>query len=209
MNLSKVWLPNWITQIRQSCYPSYIQVCCNIYSSISFHSSRMNGAGGTPNGVSHDTGGDNHSGSLVVTHNPTDEESSGPPKIELLGLKAVIAIVFFVIFLVSSVLGKLTLLSLTKALRNFTMPFSNEIVTRNLTVKEKEEMMYNSRSNPVSIYWQLLIILILPNFITFLRCLFFGFLGKSDCHHQHHDLHQWEYHLQQLSMHIAKCNYNQ
>ena len=139
-------------------------------------------AGGTPDGVSRDAGGDNQSGSLVVTHNPTNEKSSGPPKIVLLGLKAVIAIVFFVIFLVSSVLSKLTLLSLTEALRNFTMPFSNKTfptATRNLTVKENEEMMYNSRSNAVSIYWQLLIILIVPNFITFLRCLFIGFLGKT------------------------------
>ena len=114
----------------------------------------MNGAGVTPNGVSRDAGG------VVVRHNPTNEERLGPPKIVLLGFKAVIAIVFFVIFLVSSVLSKLTLLSLTEALRNFTMPFSNETVTRNLTVKEKEEMMYNSRLNAVSIYWQLLIILI-------------------------------------------------
>jgi len=103
-----------------------------------------------------------------------EEEHSGPPKLVLFGLKVIIGIIFFVVFLVSSVLSKVTFFSLTNELRSLTM---NESI--NGSRHDSESMLPEDKSKAVTIYWQLLIILLVPNIITFLRCLFFGFLGKT------------------------------
>ena len=120
-------------------------------------------------------------GVVEEKENSEVDKVSGPPKMILLGLKAIIAIVFFVIFIVSSVLSKLTLLSLTEALHNISMSIINEtmhdIVEDQSNAEESE--MTRSKSMGITIYWQLLIILTVPNIFTFLRCLFFGFLGKT------------------------------
>ena len=100
-----------------------------------------------------------------------DEEHSGPPKVVLLGLKAIIGIIFFIVFLSSSMFSRITLLSLTNELRNMTMNGTFDHKNRNLTNEEKSEA--------ITVYWQLLIILLVPNLLTLLRCLFFGFLGKT------------------------------
>ena len=71
------------------------------------------------------------------------------------GIKAAIGFIFLVMVLGSSVLSKLTLVSLTDKLRAAT---GNEAVT---------------------LYWYLQFILLIPTFITFLRCLVFGVIGKT------------------------------
>ena len=70
------------------------------------------------------------------------------------GIKAAIGFIFLVMVLGSSVLSKLTLVSLTDKLRAAT---GNEAVT---------------------LYWYLQFILLIPTFITFLRCLVFGVIGS-------------------------------
>lgn len=101
----------------------------------------------------------------------------------LLGLKIVIGLVFFAIVLTSSVFSKLTLVSLTERLRNVTMHIQNEsdseLPTDAMVVVYNDQKADLLVEEAVSIYWQLLVILIVPNLLTFLRCLFFGFLGKT------------------------------
>ena len=69
-------------------------------------------------------------------------------------------------------LSKLTLVSLTDALKNHI--FQNSSI-KNLTWKDHPE----DKESAVSIYWQLLLVMVVPNLLTFLRCLCFGFLGKT------------------------------
>lgn len=114
--------------------------------------------------------------SILVEKNdrPQEDINSGPPKGVLLALKFLIGTIFFVVFLVSSVLSKLSLLSLTGHLRSVSMLFINDSGHTDATDEKNA-----AKPSVVTMYWQLLIILIVPNFVTFLRCLFFGFLGKT------------------------------
>ncbi len=73
----------------------------------------------------------------------------------LLGIKAAIGLVFLIVILASAVLSKLTLVTLTDQLR------VADGVTR------------------VTLYWYLQLILLVPSFITFIRCLVVGVIGKT------------------------------
>ena len=105
------------------------------------------------------------------------EEDQSSNNCILLTLKLIIGIVFFFIVLTCSVMSKLTLVSLTDALRHYTWDFQKSGTTR--PVKETEEWRKNKGEKTIALYWYLLLILLLPNAITFLRCLFFGVLGKT------------------------------
>ena len=102
-----------------------------------------------------------------------DEEAGSNSRRILLTLKIAIGLVFFVVVLVSSVLSKLTLVSLTDALRSLTWMYHNNTPT------DEKEWKKNNLDKTVSLYWQLLLVLLAPNCLTFLRCLFFGVLGKT------------------------------
>jgi hypothetical protein len=108
------------------------------------------------------------------------EESGGNTGI-LLCLKLGIGVVFFFLVLSSSVLSKLTLVSLTNSLRYHTWVYQNKsILSPNLiSENERENWRLQHEDDTVSLYWQLLLILLVPNCLTFLRCLFFGLLGKT------------------------------
>jgi hypothetical protein len=80
----------------------------------------------------------------------------------LLGIKATIGLVFLIVILASTVLSKLTLVTLTDQLRVADDdPAPEAHVTR------------------VTLYWYLLLILLIPSFITFIRCLVVGVIGKT------------------------------
>ena len=84
----------------------------------------------------------------------------------LLGIKAAIGFAFLIVVLAASVLNKLTLVSLTDRLRNVT--YTN---TENITPE--------SRVAAVTLYWYIQFFLLIPSFITFIRCLVVGVIGKT------------------------------
>ena len=75
-------------------------------------------------------------------------------------IKVVFGIFFYAVVLVSTVFSKLTLVSLTEKLRTF--PINSK--PKNLSV---------------ALYWQLLLVIMIPTFITFVRSLVSGVLGKT------------------------------
>ena len=89
----------------------------------------------------------------------------------LFTIKAFLGFIFLVVVLGSSVLSKLTLVSLTDKLRNVSY-YPN--TTRKTSISSTED-----RNAAVMIYWYLQLILLIPNFITFVRCLAFGVIGKT------------------------------
>ena len=82
-------------------------------------------------------------------------------------IKIFIGVIFFFIVLGSAILNKLTLIGLTSRLRSATFNSSRKDIT-------PEE-----RQTAVTFYWYLQLVLLIPNCITFLRCLIFGILGKT------------------------------
>lgn len=88
----------------------------------------------------------------------------------LFTIKTVIGFMFMVIVLGSAVLSKLTLVSLTDRLRNVTY-YPNS--TKKSIETEEDQ------TQAVTIYWYLQLVLLIPNFITFVRCLAFGVIGKT------------------------------
>ena len=87
----------------------------------------------------------------------------------LLGIKGFIGVIFLFIVLVSSVLSKLTLISLADRLRNATY-YPNA---------SKRDVTEQERTTAVTLYWYLQFVLLIPNFITLVRCLAFGVIGKT------------------------------
>ena len=94
---------------------------------------------------------------------------SAKSKMVLLGIKGFIGVVFLVIVLGSSVLSKLTLVSLADQLRNTTY-YPNA---------SKRDITEQQRTTAVTLYWYLQFVLLIPNFITLVRCLAFGVIGKT------------------------------
>ena len=97
-----------------------------------------------------------------------DSEADMGPRRVLLGIKAIIGFVLFVIVLVCTVLSKVTLVSMTGQLRSHMWAIANE------SGEDRED-----RGEAAVLYWQLLFVMMLPNFITFVRCFFFGVFGKT------------------------------
>ena len=105
------------------------------------------------------------------------EEHSSTSILFLLMLKIGFGFILFAVVLVSSVLSKLTLVSLTDSLRYHTWMYQN----KSIDPMEEDETKWVSehRDATISLYWHLLLILLVPNCVAFLRCLFFGALGKT------------------------------
>ena len=89
----------------------------------------------------------------------------------LLGCKILISTMFFMVVLISSVLNKLTLVRLTDSLRN-----GSEVFT---TSSDPPKWSEANASQMIEVYWQIVLVLLVPNVLTFLRSLFFGTLGKA------------------------------
>ena len=84
----------------------------------------------------------------------------------LLGIKSIIGFALLIVVLGSSVLSKLTLVSLTDRLRSTYF---------NLTAGISSD----GRTTAVTLYWYLQFILLIPSLITFLRCIVVGVIGKT------------------------------
>ena len=89
----------------------------------------------------------------------------------IFAIKAVIGIVFMILVLGCSVLSKLTLVSLTDKLRSVTY-YPNSTKRDNAASDE-------DKTTAVTLYWYLQFVLLIPNFITLVRCLAFGVIGKT------------------------------
>jgi hypothetical protein len=74
-----------------------------------------------------------------------------------------------VIVLASSVLSKLTLVSLADRLRNTTF-YPNA---------SKRDITEHECTTAVTLYWYFQFVLLIPNFVTLVRCLAFGVIGKT------------------------------
>lgn len=85
----------------------------------------------------------------------------------MLAIKFAVGILFFFAVLLCTVFSKLTLISLTGQLHN---------VTYNLTEENSDD---SKKEKAITLYWQLLLVIMIPNIVTFLRCLVFGVLGKT------------------------------
>ena len=110
---------------------------------------------------------------LTLLHGPTPKppgtmEYSKGSASALMGLKVLSEIILSSLVLLCTVFSKLSLVGLTDDLNDITRLVKNGSGSDPVTI-----------SRAVALYWQFLVILLIPNFITFLRCLLFGCLGKS------------------------------
>ena len=104
-----------------------------------------------------------------------DQNESTPGTRVFFVIKAIFGFIFYLLVLVCTVFSKLTLVSLTDKLREIT--FCNDTTYKNCPGKiedAKEKVPI-----AVSLYWQLLLVMMVPTFIAFLRSLVFGVLGKT------------------------------
>ena len=92
-------------------------------------------------------------------------------------IKLAVSAAIFILILTSSVLSKLTLAGLTDALKYYTWIYRND---SNISELQKEEWNEEHHHEIVALYWQLLLSMLVPNCLTFLRCFLFGFFGESD-----------------------------
>lgn len=86
----------------------------------------------------------------------------------LMALKVLCEVFLSCSVLLCTVFSKLSLVGLASHLGDVQRMVSNGSGTDPATIRKG-----------VSLYWQLLLILLIPNCITFLRCLLFGSVGKS------------------------------
>ena len=80
----------------------------------------------------------------------------------LFGIKAAIGLVFLIVVLACTVLSKLTLVTLTDQLR----------------IAEGDSTEDHATTR-VTLYWYIQLILLIPSFITFVRCFIVGVIGKT------------------------------
>lgn len=99
-------------------------------------------------------------GSSRIFKSPSKNEKEAPKQMTskqvLLGIKAAIGIVLLVVVLASSVLSKLTLVALTDQLR-----------------------AAENKDGQVTFYWYIQFVLLIPSFITLVRCFVVGVFGKT------------------------------
>ena len=96
-------------------------------------------------------------------------ESNGKKKCFLV-IKFFLGLLLFGLVLICTVLSKVTLISLTDKLRNVTVAAVNQ------TLKDTDSRHHDVA---VSLYWQLLLVVMVPNVIACVRSLAFGVLGKT------------------------------
>ena len=109
-------------------------------------------------------------------------ESQNNFKCKKYATKVFIGIVLLTFVLVCTVFSKLTLVSLTDRLRSVTAVHFNESQAYLYDDNQGEITLIPflvENDLAVSLYWQLLHIVIVPNIISFLRSLAFGVLGKT------------------------------
>lgn len=106
-------------------------------------------------------------GSSRIFKSPSKNEKEAPKQMTskqvLVGIKAAIGIVLLVVVLASSVLSKLTLVTLTDQLR---------------AAKNKDDQVEN-KDDQVTFYWYIQFVLLIPSFITLVRCFVVGVFGKT------------------------------
>ena len=96
-------------------------------------------------------------------------ESNGKKKCFLV-IKFLLGLLLFGLVLICTVLSKVTLISLTDKLRNVT------VAAVNRTLKNTDSRYHDIA---VSLYWQLLLVVLVPNVIAWVRSLVYGVLGKT------------------------------
>ena len=94
----------------------------------------------------------------------------GTKKSKVFPCSICIKILIGILFLIALGSNKLTLIILIGKLRNTTSSFNNS---------SRNEIAAEEKNTAVTLYWYLQLILLVPNFITFLRCLVFGVLSKT------------------------------
>ena len=100
-----------------------------------------------------------------------------------------IALIFIAIFIcVGAVLSKVTLVSITARMYNLSSEFSEEARMYNLSSEFSEEAkMYNLSSGfseeetllRSALFIQLIFLLVIPEAVSFIRCLIWGVIGKT------------------------------
>jgi hypothetical protein len=108
-----------------------------------------------------------------TTPSETAEKSSSNACLHYCG----IYFVFIILAFSSSFLSKITLVSLTNSLKYHTWMYQNESIA--ISEEEQDNWDMQHWDDSVSLYWQLLLIMMVPNGLTFLRCLLFGCLWKT------------------------------
>ncbi len=116
-------------------------------------------------------GGGGHVTVHVAENGPdTGEDSETGTRRVLFGIKSFIGVLLFAIVLVSTVLSKVTLISMTGKLRNHMW---------NIHANAPKSNSEGSRGEVAVLYWQLLFVMVLPHCVTFLRSFFVGVFGKT------------------------------
>lgn len=89
----------------------------------------------------------------------------------LVGIKFLFGVLLFLTVLTCNVLSKLSLVSLTEKLW---------IASHNISDQSTPSVLQASNTNKaVTVYWQLFLVVIIPQCVTFIRSFAFGVLGKS------------------------------
>ena len=108
---------------------------------------------------------------LIRPTTQTDEDDQSKARCSKI-TKVVVGMLLFSIVITCTVLSKLSLISLTSQL-NDTI---GEIRQIELNNSETATAMHNRAAG---LFWQLLFIILIPQFVTFFRALFFGVCGKQ------------------------------
>lgn len=118
-----------------------------------------------------------HSNSKLKEQLIADDKSESRRKKRIfLAIKVVFGVFFFVLVLTCTIFSKLTLVSLTDKLRRVTHYNGSKLSSDN---QEDILPLDTEEDIAISIYWQLLLVMTIPTFITLLRSFFLGVLGKS------------------------------
>lgn len=107
------------------------------------------------------------SGSLMKPGAPGSEDLTGSTS-ALMGLKVLVEIFLTCLVLLCTVFSKLSFVGITDDLAEVGR------LVRNGSGSDPDIV-----ARGVSLYWQLLVVLLVPNCVTFLRCTLFGLVGKS------------------------------
>ncbi len=109
------------------------------------------------------------SGRLATAQTKENQNESMEPARAFFAIKVMFGLLFYILVLVCTVFSKLTLVNLTDKLRNITF------------CQEGKDCSLEAAKYPtaVSLYWQLLLVMIVPTFIEFMRSFMFGVVGKT------------------------------
>lgn len=117
-------------------------------------------------------------GKLETTQVEQSRNDPSEPTRAFFTIKVLFGLVFYILVLVCTVFSKLTLVSLTDKLRSVTFCNNSDAIPEKDRTTCTDDLSKNGGS-AVSLYWQLLLVMIVPTFIEFIRSLVFGVLGKT------------------------------